>query len=241
MTRTLIVALAASATLGMASADLNAQGAGRGNGNGQAQAAQQRGNSQAAQQRAAQQQRQQQAQQQRARDAELERLRRERERQAQRDRDAQRRNDDWSRNTDWNRNDPWGRQQQARQGPAFCRNGQGHPVHGRRWCQDKGFGLGNERWERARVEDIIFGQPRDRRRYDNGATMNRTVLGDILGPVVLGQFEGYGRQRGGGNITGNWLTGVDGRVLQLSIGGVPFAQLVDSRGRGRVDSVLLRR
>jgi hypothetical protein len=24
-------------------------------------------------------------------------------------------------------------------GPAFCRNGQGHPVHGWQWCEDKGW------------------------------------------------------------------------------------------------------
>lgn len=27
-------------------------------------------------------------------------------------------------------------------GPAFCRSGAGHPVHGRVWCLEKGFGLG---------------------------------------------------------------------------------------------------
>lgn len=27
-------------------------------------------------------------------------------------------------------------------GPAFCRSGAGHPVFGRRWCLEKGFGLG---------------------------------------------------------------------------------------------------
>jgi hypothetical protein len=26
--------------------------------------------------------------------------------------------------------------------PAFCRTGEGHPVFGRRWCIEKGFGLG---------------------------------------------------------------------------------------------------
>jgi hypothetical protein len=24
-------------------------------------------------------------------------------------------------------------------GPAFCRSGEGHPVHGRQWCRDKGW------------------------------------------------------------------------------------------------------
>lgn len=32
------------------------------------------------------------------------------------------------------------RRGEARQGPPFCRNGQGHPVHGRQWCYDRGFG-----------------------------------------------------------------------------------------------------
>lgn len=26
------------------------------------------------------------------------------------------------------------------QGPAFCRNGKGHPKHGWRWCEERGFG-----------------------------------------------------------------------------------------------------
>src|SRR6185437_15155028 len=30
------------------------------------------------------------------------------------------------------------------EGPAFCRNGQGHPKFGREWCVDHGFPLGNE-------------------------------------------------------------------------------------------------
>lgn len=34
------------------------------------------------------------------------------------------------------------RRGEADRGPPFCRNGQGHPVHGRQWCVDKGFGLG---------------------------------------------------------------------------------------------------
>lgn len=28
---------------------------------------------------------------------------------------------------------------EGRQGPPFCRNGQGHPVHGVQWCYDRGF------------------------------------------------------------------------------------------------------
>lgn len=35
-------------------------------------------------------------------------------------------------------------------GPPFCRSGAGHPVHGRRWCLEKGWGLGDR-------DDIFFG------------------------------------------------------------------------------------
>lgn len=31
------------------------------------------------------------------------------------------------------------RRDRANGGPPFCRNGQGHPVHGRRWCEEKGY------------------------------------------------------------------------------------------------------
>lgn len=45
-------------------------------------------------------------------------------------------------------------------GPAFCRNGQGHPVHGWRWCEEKGWADGVRRQ----------GDPRgDARRLDNVA------------------------------------------------------------------------
>lgn len=43
-------------------------------------------------------------------------------------------------------------------GPEFCRNGQGHPVHGMQWCRDKGFGQDRD-WGILRRDD-------DRRRYD---------------------------------------------------------------------------
>jgi hypothetical protein len=44
--------------------------------------------------------------------------------------------------------------------PSFCRSGVGHPVWGREWCIDKGFGLGayqDFRWGRTNdVGDIIY-------------------------------------------------------------------------------------
>ena len=45
------------------------------------------------------------------------------------------------------------RVEQRDNGPAFCRTGAGHPVHGRQWCRDKGYGLGNERADRRERDD----------------------------------------------------------------------------------------
>lgn len=57
-------------------------------------------------------------------------------------------------------------------GPPFCRNGNGHPVHGRQWCVDKGWGLGNDR--------DILNRRRPNRRNPNRDD-NRTILDDVLG------------------------------------------------------------
>jgi len=32
-------------------------------------------------------------------------------------------------------------------GPAFCRSGAGHPVHGKRWCEDRGYRMDNVRYD----------------------------------------------------------------------------------------------
>lgn len=86
---------------------------------------------------------------------------------------------DWDDRDDWewgrDRDGRWGRRARARgRGPAFCRSGAGHPVHGRRWCLQKGFGLGG-----LSLEDIIFrAQRRDR--------SNASVI-DILEDVLDGR------------------------------------------------------
>ncbi|HET6343168.1 MAG TPA: hypothetical protein VFG78_13405 [Gemmatimonadota bacterium] len=50
-------------------------------------------------------------------------------------------------------------------GPKFCRTGAGHPVFGRRWCLEKGFGLGDR-------DDVFF---------DDG----RVIFWDDDRPVVV--------------------------------------------------------
>jgi hypothetical protein len=214
-----IVTVAAGAALGlMPPAELAAQGA-----SASARAGQQARPNQEARG-------QQQRASDRAREAERVRADRERERiRAERERARQ------------GGSDTWGQQQRNNAGPAFCRSGAGHPVHGRDWCRSKGFGLGTERWDRGSLGDIIFGDSRDRDRRRNDRRLDRRGLGDVLGDVVLGRFESYGSRHGSGPISGQWFDDRDGAVLQLMIGGVPFASLVDVNRNGRVDQVLLRR
>lgn len=55
-------------------------------------------------------------------------------------------------------------------GPAFCRSGEGHPVHGWQWCRDKGWDRANRSiWDVGsrrdrRDERIVIVDPRDRDR-----------------------------------------------------------------------------
>jgi hypothetical protein len=126
--------------------------------------------------------------------------------------------------------------QQARgNGPPFCRNNQGHPVHGRQWCRDKGWTAGGV-WGRGGWGDVILRQPRrDRGVYDNRG------LGDVLGDIVLGRVDGHARSGGySGPLTGYWLVGEHGRELQVDAGGIPIARFLDVGADGRVGTVLLR-
>lgn len=90
-----------------------------------------------------------------------------------RDRDRRDRDWDWGRDRDGR----WDRRARVRgNGPAFCRSGAGHPVHGRRWCLEKGFGLGNRS-----LVDIIFRAQRDeRRRYRRSDVSAIDILEDVL-------------------------------------------------------------
>ena len=238
-----LVAIAAGTAIGMAPLDVAAQG-----------------NSNRARQQQELQRQRQQAREQDRRDAERERLRR--QQQSQRGTVIVRRNDryDYDRNRrddrydydrdrrerdnrdrwevfERRRDDRYDRRDDRydRNGPAFCRNGQGHPVRGRQWCRDKGFGLGRDN-SRDIWGDIIF---RDRR-YDN-RQLSRSTLGDILGSVVLGRFDSYGRSYyGSGSLNGRWLDS-GASVLQLFMGSTPIARLFDTNRDGRVDSVSLIR
>lgn len=122
-------------------------------------------------------------------------------------------------------------------GPAFCRSGAGHPVHGRQWCIAKGYGLGsNSRWERARWDDVIFRSPR------TSGTMGRDILVDVLGRTVYGRLDAQRRYFGtSAPLVGRWNEYEGRSVLLVNAGGIPIAELIDTNRDRRVDVVLLNR
>ena len=121
-------------------------------------------------------------------------------------------------------------------GPPFCRNGRGHPVHGRAWCEQKGW-VGQSTWAREGWGDVIFGG----RAPNQEREVNQSTIGSILGDVILGRVSRFGRDAGlGGAVDGRWMpVSSGGSVLQLRMGGVPVAELADLNRDGRAEVVLL--
>lgn len=137
-----------------------------------------------------------------------------------------------------------GKGKAARGGPPFCQNGQGHPVHGRQWCRDKGFGMGggvfDTRWDNRGWDDVILRAPRgaDRR---SGA-LDRGGLIDVLGDVVFGRLTAEGSRLGAtAPLSGRWVQANGASILQVRSGSRPVAELTDLNGNGRVDAVLVAR
>jgi hypothetical protein len=141
---------------------------------------------------------------------------------------------DWENDRRGGRDDRYG---QARgNGPPFCNTRQGHPVHGQRWCQEKGFG---SRWERATWGDVILRNPRRAERQNVGGG----TLGDILGDVVFGRVDSHRRAMGiTQGLVGRWERDSAGHgVLRVSAGGVPVAEFIDQSGNGRAEIVRINR
>jgi hypothetical protein len=118
--------------------------------------------------------------------------------------------------------------------PAFCRSGEGHPVWGREWCIDKGFGLGSRQgtiWSRGGIGDVIFRQPDYRTRLDRGGLIG--VLGDIvLGRLALQSVAlGYDQP-----LTGYWVADPSGPyILRVNSGPYEVAEFYDADRNNRVD------
>ncbi len=118
-------------------------------------------------------------------------------------------------------------------GPKFCRDGRGHPVHGWRWCEEKGFAP-RSIWSRGGIGDVILRNPTRRGALDRGGLI------DVLGRVVLGRLAGGSSAGTGGALTGRIFVPERGRtVVQVRSGAAPLAELTDLDGDGRVDVVLL--
>jgi len=129
---------------------------------------------------------------------------------------------------------------QVRSGaPSFCRSGAGHPVWGREWCVDKGFGLGsynNYRWGRTTdIGDIVFP------RTGIASTLTTVALASLLGSnafdrlalhaVTLGLVE---------PLTGRWVSQPEGpQVLYVDSGVYPVAEFVDTDRDFGLDDLLI--
>jgi len=138
-----------------------------------------------------------------------------------------------------------GRSRKQGKGPAFCRSGAGHPVHGRRWCVEKGYGLGGARahavqWERQYWNDAYFGRQWYRARPD---FVDGRLLVDVLGRGTYARLD-LMRERMGSRyaLTGRWVRPNGGAlVLQVRSGSTAIAELSDLNGDGRVDVVMVAR
>lgn len=123
--------------------------------------------------------------------------------------------------------------------PSFCHSGAGHPVWGRQWCVEKGFGLGTEqdvRWARAiDFKDVLF------RSQPTTDPLARNVLLDVLGDVVYNRLGTHAITLGLIEpLTGRWLGEPNGsRVLLLSSGDRPVAEIVDANRDNRADFMVV--
>ena len=123
--------------------------------------------------------------------------------------------------------------------PSFCRSGAGHPVWGRQWCIDKGFGLGtqgNIRWGRTNnVSDLRWnGDP-------GTGSLTRDALLGLLGPTAFNRLALHAVTLGLVDpIAGRWVTDASGqRVLLVSSGATPVAELADYNNDRVVDLLLV--
>lgn len=143
--------------------------------------------------------------------------------------DRDRDDDDWD-------DDDYDDRRRKGNGPPFCENGQGHPVHGREWCRDKGYGMGgyDPIWrDRRSNDDIIFRLPRQQ---DSRRSITGSILDSILGRSVYRNVDGHRRAINlSGPLSGYWLD--YGRILQVRSGDVPVAEYRDLDRDGRVDVI----
>ena len=122
--------------------------------------------------------------------------------------------------------------------PSFCRSGEGHPVWGRQWCLQKGFGLGdspNVQWAAARdIGDLTWVAP-------VAGPLTRDALLNLIGPVAFDRLALHALTLGYTDpLTGVWRTDASGpSLLLVNSGSYPIAELLDSNRDQRPDLMLV--
>ena len=127
--------------------------------------------------------------------------------------------------------------------PAFCRSGAGHPVWGRQWCLDKGFGLGaynNVRWGSVVQPNYVVLQQQPTS-ANLTTTLVASVLQSLLGTTTFNRLALHALTLGYSEpLTGRWIGQPTGpRTLLVNSGTYPVAELVDTDGDGRADNMLV--
>lgn len=123
--------------------------------------------------------------------------------------------------------------------PSFCRSGAGHPVWGRQWCIDKGFGLGasgDTRWGRTRdVSDIRWNGD-----YATGS-LTRDALIAVLGETTFNRLALHAVTLGLVDpLAGQWRTDASGqRLLLVSSARTPVAEIADFNNDRIADLMLV--
>lgn len=156
-----------------------------------------------------------------------------RERWENRDRDRDR---DWERERNRKRDREWNdhdRRRNKKSNARFCRDGSGHPVFGREWCRDRGWGANGD-WGPVDFGRVIWSAPTQRRDVYRGSALDA-----ILGRSTRARFDSMNRRSE--PLDGTWLRTQYGDVLRLTAGSRPFAELLDRNRDGRVDLILMNR
>lgn len=121
-------------------------------------------------------------------------------------------------------------------GPAFCESGAGHPAHGWRWCEERGYSRGPA-WHRVSPRGVYF-----HRTGPAGRELSSRQLEDVLGDRVVRDLRGWARDLGvRDGLRGRWVPvrerGVT--VLQVRAGRTPVAEFTDWNGDRRVDELVV--
>jgi hypothetical protein len=123
--------------------------------------------------------------------------------------------------------------------PSYCRTGAGHPVWGRQWCIDKGFGLGDYQEYRWGRTNDLGDWPYNRTVYQPSLT--NTVLQSLLGTTAYNRLALHAVELGFLQpLTGRWVSQQTGpNLLLVNSGSYPVAEVVDTNRDFRWDDLLV--